>query len=216
MAKLFAVFYGKEFRTKGEAQKFFSAVLHGGPLEAPIDDEETHQRLISLLSHHSEKDEKFGAGVQHFFRRLNPHPIRATISFWVKRVDGSEEDFSYIKCLNGVSYRGDLYKRDFAMACRRAAQPCISAFRQEYFDLFGDDPNFQDSHIDHAPPWPFKRIVEEFSALVGRVEKFHDYSGVDWGFSPALETKFREFHDARAKLRVISVKENLQGGAWGA
>jgi len=216
MAKLFAVFYGTQFRTKGEARKFFSLLLQGGSLETPISDETEHRTLFSLLQYHSEREDKVGAGVKHFFRRVNPHPIRATIGFWIKRIDDTEIDFSYINCLDGVSYRGDNRKREFTTACRRAVAPCIAAFRESYFDLFGDDPNFQDSQIDHAPPWPFKRIVEEFEKAIGYSGKFHDYSPVDWGFPPEVEQQFREFHDARAKLRVLSAKENLQGGAWGA
>jgi Protein of unknown function (DUF3223) len=216
MAKQFAVFYGRAFRTKGEARKFFSVLLQTGPLETPISDESEHQMLLSLLGHHPEREEKFGAGVAHFFRRINRHPVKETRGFWVKRVDGTEEDFSYPKCLDGVSYRGDRVKKDFAMACRRAITPSIAAFRESYFDLFGEDPNFSDSHIDHAPPWPLKRIVEEFAQIVGYGVKMHDYTSVDWGFPPDVEKQFRDFHDARAKLRVISAKENLQGGAWGA
>lgn len=69
-------------------------------------------------------------------------------------------------------------------------------------------------HVDHAPPWSFERIVDEFvkdNAIDVESVAYLDGDGQTQSVfaDPALARSFAEYHRARAKLRLVSKHANL-------
>ncbi|RIV85959.1 DCL family protein [Aurantiacibacter zhengii] len=83
------------FARKGDAQNFFREMLYRYDLADKVSQEdETVLRL--LLDRHPEASEKIGAGVDSFSIRSADFGTRC---FWINRVDGSTEKFSFKACL---------------------------------------------------------------------------------------------------------------------
>merc|ERR1712061_895350 len=57
-----------------------------------------------LLEHHPDKDAKVGAGVRAIRVDASLHESNSSC-FWVLRMDGTSEDFSVRKCLEGLRRR---------------------------------------------------------------------------------------------------------------
>jgi len=177
--------------------------------------------MAALLKRHPDAEAKIGAGVRAI--RLEPNPVWDTLMFVLTRVDGSETDFSYRECVSPSSHISDV-----RAACRRAVVEDIIEFKQQYFTDHADALNhvlcpltgrllgWRDVHVDHAPPWVFRRIVDEFLRSEGtapedvEIEEHGDGDVEMCLAEPALAERFRAFHRRLANLRVINARENLK------
>jgi hypothetical protein len=85
------------FSKKGDAEEFLKAMLHKydvGDKVSAADAEVLH----AALALHPNGAAKVGAGITHFSVRSADF---GTKCFWVNRVDGSSEKFSYKSCIYG-------------------------------------------------------------------------------------------------------------------
>jgi len=177
--------------------------------------------MTELLTRHPRADEKIGVGVLAI--RVEPDPWWGGVMFIAERRDGSSTDFSYRKCLRPTTRRGDINT-----ACRQAVAEDIVAFKREHFNCHGDAANqvicpvtgqrlgWLDVHVDHGPPWPFRRIVDAFLASTSTADvqiATNCDGGVTRRFVDAdLAERFRRCHGRVAALRVIASAENLRIG----
>ncbi|SDB34924.1 DCL family protein [Pseudomonas sp. NFACC13-1] len=58
------------------------------------------KKLHLLLAMHPDADRKIGVGIDHF--RIERNALGAGKGIWLVRVDGSEDTFSYKRCITGV------------------------------------------------------------------------------------------------------------------
>src|SRR5262249_7140475 len=71
------------------------------------------------------------------------------------------------------------------------------------------------SHVDHEPPATFDALVRGWLEEAGLAIESIEISGfedgqIERGFvDPAVERSWVEYHRARAKLRVVSIRANL-------
>ncbi|CAM3638206.1 DCL family protein [Thalassospira profundimaris] len=96
MAKATPVKIGEvDFAKKGDALEYLRVMLNSYALEERVsrDDENF---LRDALKNHPDANDKFGDGVDHFFVRRADYGTRC---FWVRRLDGTEERFSYKSCV---------------------------------------------------------------------------------------------------------------------
>lgn len=89
----------KRFDKKGDAQKFFSEMLNRYSNKDIVSDEDS-KLLLELLEYHDEKDVKIGCGVDYIYKDVSPDP--STDCFYVKRKDGTHEDFSFWSILRSI------------------------------------------------------------------------------------------------------------------
>jgi hypothetical protein len=85
------------FSKKGDAAAFLQAILHKydvGDKVSALDAEVLH----AALALHPDAAAKVGAGITHFSVRSADFGSKC---FWVNRVDGSTERFSYKACISG-------------------------------------------------------------------------------------------------------------------
>lgn len=172
--------------------------------------------MLGLLRYHPWSDQKIGVGVQSMW--VQPNENYATKCFWLERIDGTKTDFSFHQC---VSLPSPL--RDFKAACRRAIAPSIINLKQKYFSginecscpLLGITMTMSTSHVDHMSPNTFEKIlndfIKEFNIDVEAVPLVeHNDGKIGNCFDDVnFEKEWVDFHDRRAKLRVISIKANL-------
>lgn len=82
------------FSKKADAHEFFRAMLYKYDLgdQVSLEDQEI---LSCLISTHPEASEKIGVGIKSFSVRTADFGTRC---FWVNRMDGTTEKFSFKAC----------------------------------------------------------------------------------------------------------------------
>ena len=86
------------FATQGEARERFRAILYKYRLNQSVDDADD-QFLRAALVRHPDAAEKVGPGVKQFEVRSADYGTRC---FWVVRLDGTVERFSFKECYKGT------------------------------------------------------------------------------------------------------------------
>lgn len=187
------------------------AILYAAVFRQPIegDDDAFLRDLIAL---HSEAEQKIGSGIAHFEVRPNEWKSR---TFWIVRCDGTETDFSFLKAITPPSPM-----QDFAKACRTAVVEQILDFKATSFagvpvivcPITGERVTRETAHVDHAEPWTFAALVEDFAKdrdITDDVEQTHDGDLRTYFRDKSLANLFADFHRERASLRIVSRTANL-------
>jgi hypothetical protein len=220
---------GRTWPTQGAALAHFKAMLARYRDEEAIEDRADHEDLTALLERYDavivDSPSKIGKGVESFLRRRNNGEYYSTSGFWVRRVDGSETDFSYIAAVKGTPKS---LMQEFYDACRAAVAADLKAAKARHFKTYGDELgrvpcelsdaliSSDEAHLDHA--WPtFGQLVLSFRAArgwqhdapPGTVTAPADRQTTSTFVEPAVADAFRQFHHGAAILRVISRSRNL-------
>ncbi|RLN41659.1 hypothetical protein C2845_PM01G05550 [Panicum miliaceum] len=90
----------KEFASGVDMFDYFFALLHSW---APQLDFNKYEQMVLedlLKKGHAEPAKKIGAGIEAF--EIRNHPVWQSRCFFVRRVDGSADDFSFRKCVDNI------------------------------------------------------------------------------------------------------------------
>lgn len=212
---------GMTFHIKQQIVEHVRGILDRTPIGATLEPGD-FAFMLDLLRRHRWAARKIGIGVRAIRVDLNTHwkPYKM---FTLVRTDGTETDFSYRACIYPTSADAD-----FREACRHAVVNDVLAFKRKAFEseanefdeircaVSGELVAWDEAHVDHAPPWTFKRIVEAFIhdlgvdvpgvPLAGSEDNEFQHRFVDAGFAE----RFRRFHNERAHLRVVTKAANLE------
>lgn len=206
--------HGHTFPTKQAVIEECRAILYRYKHRECLSDEDAGF-VFDLLLQHPHADVKIGDGVTAFHvREFYDPPSRC---FWIVRADGSETDFSFLKCLRQVTPL-----QRFKQSARRAVAEDIIAFKKTAFSgssvihcaLTGAAISGDDAHVDHSEP-TFDEIVRRFicAEQIDPQEVAFLYPDGMEGTSfadPLLETRFRQFHREHAHLRMVTAQANLR------
>lgn len=105
----------KTFKRNSEMVEFFRAILTKYSNDPTAENgnilgEKEQKYLIELLKQgHDRASDKIGVGVKEIV--VKPHPKFISKCFVIVRTDGSEEDFSYLKCVDNLMEGGEFRKR---------------------------------------------------------------------------------------------------------
>lgn len=163
--------------------------------------------MLSLLRHHPEWAEKRGPGVKAIAARLNRGAHFSNVGLWLRRTDGTEVDISWVACIDGAPSTARLV-RD---AARHAVVDQIEAVRTAQIggrcSLCGHRL-LSDTHVDHAPPFTFEMILQDWLRTVGDVRVAD--AGLHSTFADDEQRDdWRQWHAWWADLRLIHAHENL-------
>lgn len=186
-----------------------------------------HADLLGLLALHPEAASKIGCGVDRFFvdaAAPNEFNGGGTCCFWLVRTDGTTTDWSYRVALGG-KHRGT--RERVSLACRAiVADQVVEVMRQAR----GSDGNVRcaesgkilphgAAEVDHAPPWPFWRIVDVFcereggiDAVAARLRPTEDGISREMFVDEDMARRFAEWHRSVAVLRVVAKDTNARWG----
>ena len=206
---------GRVFRTKSQLEDATRAIVNGYEFGETVEGYNL-TFLLDLFRRHKHHARKAGAGIASVSVHVN-REWKTQRMLVINRTDGTSTDISWRECIYPVSA-----KQEFKKACRSAVAADVLCFKRMEFGesdtvpcaITGDLVSWRDSHVDHECP-AFDAIVDEFVrefrlvpdavALAGdgdneRVTVFADAK---------LADRFRVFHNARAKLRIVSQRANL-------
>ena len=229
MAKAIELPNGRKWRTQTAALEHFKAMLGRYGDNAIIDDRMDHDDLVALLERYdsvaTDSPSKIGPGVDSFLRRRNVGEGYSTPGFWVRRVDGSETDFSYIWAVKGEPKSN---AQEFYDACREAVGADLAAAKRRHFrehgdadgrvpcELTGNPITIDEAHLDHAYP-TFGHLVVTFRAARGWqhgvpdgvLSKPADGQTTTTFVDRDAAEAFRVFHHASALMRIVARHRNL-------
>ncbi|MCO3721290.1 DCL family protein [Pseudomonas aeruginosa] len=173
------------------------------------------QKLRLLIALHPDAERKIGSGVDHF--KIERNALGAGQGLWLVRSDGTEESFSYKRCITGV--RQSSYGK-VCEALRFSVRSQLIEFRETLklpakCAISGEGIVHRSNlHIDHKVP--FWRLLLAFSeihrvdlSLLDTVGSGEALALVDQDISKA----FQAFHMAHAELQPSCKAANaLKGG----
>lgn len=205
---------GEKFKTKGALIKKIRSVLNESDIKKTLCGED-FLFMLSILKMHPSYSIKEGPGVSSIFIKTNPL-YKRNRCFWIKRIDGSETDFSFMQCLNP---KNNLSK--FLAACRLSISETMINFKISSLNLVKTCPetgialNRFNSHVDHSPPvfdQIVKMFIEKYDIDVDKVPLLGSIDGEIGGSfkDESMAEKFLIFHNSIANLRLISAQANLQ------
>lgn len=233
MAKPISLPNGRSWKTQGEALSHFKEMLARYADNDVIADRSDHDDLIALLERFDgvefDQPSKIGVGVSEFIRKRNVFDGFSTPSFWVRRVDDSETDFSYIWAVKGEPKSN---AQEFYDACRATVNADLVAAKRNHFKIYGDATGrvpceltgeliqIDQAHIDHAYP-TFGHLVVAFRAVrgwqrdipLGVLSAPADCQATTSFVDPAVSLSFADFHHSVALLRIVSARANLSMAA---
>lgn len=229
MAKTIALPNGRIWKTQGAALAHFKEMLGRYADNEVVEDRSDHDDLVALLERYDAVEtaapSKIGVGVDLFLRKRNGFDGFSTPSFWVRRTDGSETDFSYIWAVKGEPKSNAL---EFYDACRAAVATDLLAAKKSHFKIHGDAQGrvaceltgnlitLDEAHLDHAYP-TFGQLVVAFRAARnwqhavpdGVLTKPADGQTTTVFIDPAVSEAFSGFHHRAALLRIVCAKKNM-------
>jgi hypothetical protein len=201
----------REYPTKTAAQEAIQEVLYRYQPGETVERPEDQEFLADLVQNHPDPASKIGVGIARFEVRRN----LKTPGFWIVRTDGSETDFSFVKCL-----RPPTLEQLVRTALRRSVDEQIWQFRDQALggglvvcSVSGDPIDRATCHVDHFDP-TFSDLVDAYVAAHGGYEAFQIAETADGAFGrrlsdPQVEADWRAYHKANANLRLVSIRANL-------
>ncbi|CAM0871830.1 unnamed protein product [Alopecurus aequalis] len=90
----------KEFASSVDMFDYFFALLHSWSPQLDFNKYECMVLEDLLKKGHAEPDKKIGAGIEAF--EIRNHPVWQSRCFFVRRTDGSADDFSFRKCVDNI------------------------------------------------------------------------------------------------------------------
>jgi hypothetical protein len=199
-----------EFPRKADAIAYVNEVRKTHPLGVLI----TDPLIYAALDLHRYRDDKVGPGMVHIELGINKYRERC---FYVVRVDGTREDFSYRMCFNPASPWADLTA---ALRCEIAPQ--VQKFRDStplICALTGVPLTLGNLHVDHVPPTTFSALAREWVDRQGGVSQVPSHqSGTG---KRALSDRDQSdswwiFHEQNAVLRLLSLEAHARVTRGGA
>jgi len=89
------------FKTKAALKAFCKEMLGRYSDQQTVNAEDFKFLVALVQQRHSHGAEKIGCGAARIFKAPAPPPNYGTSCFWIERIDGTVERFSYINCLKG-------------------------------------------------------------------------------------------------------------------
>jgi hypothetical protein len=173
--------------------------------------------VMILLRLHEKYEEKIGVGV----REIRVDQVRyKTKCFKLIRIDSTHDVFSYTKCINGRHSPSVKFIR----TCRDLIQDDLRLVKETYFKAkskkgkvkcqeTGEWCLWEELNIDHRQPNTFSVIVDRFIELNGiDVHKVNYIEIMDAVYAfedDSLSQSFRDYHHAKANLRLVKKSRNL-------
>jgi Protein of unknown function (DUF3223) len=169
---------------------------------------EDEDYLFDLLLNHPDAKQKVGCGVDSIY--IGPTPF-GTYGFFLERVDGTSDNFSYKRCIDG---RPPL-RAEVINALRHVVADDMSEFKRTNFngrcEKTGRPLAFDDAEVHHAGVL-FVEIADRFADICGgykaiplRPKRDDDYGRV---IRADYAERFRAYHTRRARLMIVSRRMN--------
>lgn len=203
-----------EFDTKKKCEEHTRSVIKSLGCCKINRDHPSYGFFSDLLKNHPECELKTGCGIDYFF--IKPNPLRpSTFQTMIRRIDGTEVDFSWLYCCQFKLRTNDY---DLTQAMRVSIRSQIIDYKNAVNKLICNLCKIEDAdeyHIDHDSP-SFKELKETFikqtshtiPTVFGELNStlsLNIFNDTDNDF----KNDWIEYHKSNCKLQVLCKKCNL-------
>ena len=154
-----------EFKTKNECENYTRNIINNLGC-CIINKDHTHFSFFdNLIKNHPECDDKKGIGIDYFYIQPNPL-VRKYYQTMIKRLDGSEIDFSWVYC---CKFKERTTSDDLLRSMREAVKDDTIKFKQKQSKLIcnfckTENELYENYHVDHHNP-SFQTLKDNFLQL---------------------------------------------------
>jgi len=199
----------RAFPTKTAARDAVRVILNATVPGGELADADFHF-IGALLGRHPEAVDKIGVGIEAITVRPATSGTRC---FWVRRVDGTEVDFSYLTAIDGVARSP---KEEVCAALREEVDRQTGDYRKDHHradatcaicaEALGD----ADVHVDHEHP-TFDMLATTFAAQIGGWEAIAVECVGPYGRrlrDREAGEQWQRYHHQHARLRLVHANCN--------
>ena len=204
-----------EFKTKKECEKYTRNIINDlGCCIIPKD--HTHFNFFEkLIQNHPEYEDKKGVGIDYFYIEPNPLNIKS-FQTMIKRIDGSEIDFSWVYCCQ-FKERTTI---DFLVKAMREAIKYDTIKYKQQSDLIcnfckTEKELYENYHVDHHEP-SFKTLKDNFLHLTKKTKplSFGDCKKYNVIIFKDEDEDFKndwiDYHNKNCNLQILCRDCNLR------
>ena len=151
-----------EFKTKKECENYTRTIINTLGCCQIKKENVQYEFFNDLIQNHPECDSKIGVGIDYFYIKPNPF-VKKYFQTMIKRVDGSEIDFSWVYC---CKFKERTLSDHLIRSMRMAIKNDILEYKQKQTKLIcnfcqTENELYEDFHVDHHNP-SFKTIKNNF------------------------------------------------------
>lgn len=203
-----------EFKTKKECENYTRNIINTLGCCEIKKDNKYYIFFYNLVKNHPESELKIGDGIDYFYIMQNPL-VNKYFQTMIKRIDGSEIDFSWVYC---CKFKVRTNEYELTRAMRSAIKDDIIKFKHNQFKLVCSfckiDNINEEYHVDHDMP-SFHELKEIFlnnttltipsSFTDDPIYKFTIFKNEDDIFKNA----WIDYHNNNCNLQILCKKCNL-------
>jgi hypothetical protein len=204
----------RAFALKKDAEDACRQILYKYQPDSRVVEAKDEQFLLDLLGLHPDCDGKLGDGIDFFEIRTNPKFVKQR-TFYLIRRDGSETDFSFVKCLRPPTHRQVVMaamRHEVVMQIADFADLAYGSNLEVPCATTGVMVSRDAAHVDHSSP-TFVELAEDFAARHGGWDEFavaHADGSIGVQLGNFEQAKaWRDYHCENARLRIVSIQANL-------
>jgi len=154
-----------EFKTKKECKTYTTNIINNLGCCIINKDHIYFSFFDNLIQNHPNCDDKKGIGIDYFYIEPNPL-VRKHYQTMIKRLDGSEIDFSWVYC---CQFKERTTNDDLLRSMREAIKYDIINYKQKQGKLIcnfckTENELYENFHVDHHNP-SFQTLKDNFLQL---------------------------------------------------
>jgi hypothetical protein len=212
---------GETFSTKLQITGRCQKILETTPDGATVN-EAAALLLFDLFRYHDEWLQKLGGGVRRISTQSTSHGTRC---FVLENKSGEQIDISFPHAIRLLpsNRSADLLPqglRNFRNGARTAVRTQIMTFRDKTLQInsacpyTGEELTRKNSSVDHTPPTTFDQLIFDFCQKTGLNPLDVEIGSLDGTVAVIADqdvrTKWQNYHQRNANLRLLSKIGNLQ------
>lgn len=198
--------------TKKAITERIRAIANNAELSVPLAGD-AEQFVMDILRKHPDWTVKQGAGVSAVVVKENrAYGYRPTRGFWLKRIDGTEVDISWVEALSPTPH-----DRKVKLALRHLIADQSHEYRANLTSMSNlvrcescqNETHVDNADVDHRPPCEFETLVQSFlvDMCIGfddiKIAPHEDKDLKDKLQDEKLAEDWREWHRKRSQLWLI-------------
>lgn len=215
----------KGFPSKSKITEHFRKILNSYDCDEKVSKEDL-LFLKDLINHHPSAADKIGVGISKIKVEKHDDDSWGKSNYYnhfqIYRKDGTNEDFSFHKCISFIGRAKVKKTKAKVMAAFRCeVHYQISIFKDDAFSeksyikcpILNINTSEISCHVDHAPPKTFMNLFDFFlkeESLKWESIILEKIDGVNYLIKDKeLSREWRAYHKEKAELRIVHSAGNL-------
>lgn len=170
----------------------------------------------NLILNHPSYDEKISVGIDYFYIQPNPL-VKKYYQTMIKRLDGTEIDFSWVYC---CKFKSKTTTEELLKAMRNSVKYDVIRFKQSQKKLIcnycnSENELYEDYHVDHHNP-SFQLLKDNFLRLIEKQIPTSFTSDLKYKLTifkeedEEFKNEWIEYHNINCNFQILCRNCNLR------